>query len=401
MVATDSISRPSQAPRLPRRLNEAGKIRIGHQIPVPPTNRQGKPNKRAGEPMPAPLEHFRLTSSSRAALEAAARLYGGEVRPWIIRQEWKNLPQMRPPDHRFELYTTSDTLHVVIRAESLMDTQYEQWDGAYCTRRCNGAFISFDGYGKLQGMECQCEPDLTVRKDLAKDGRACLGISRICVMLEGLPLGQWRLDTRGEFGPMDVRGLQDLLEGCHLSTALLRATMRLEARTSHVMVQGEKLTHHYSLVVIEPGYTPEALLIESARAQQRQLTAADEHTKTADEHIADMWGDDQRGSLPQAIPAIDVEAGEVIECEEAQESTEQRLDDPDANQGHSSATASAEASLPCAWRDTLEAYRDDVRLSDGLRSRAKLALNPASNTSDAKGLALASAVLDTLNAQEP
>ena len=158
---------PSTVPALPSRLNEVGKIRIGHQIPVPPTNRQGKPNKRAGEPMPAPLEHFRLTSSSRSALEAAARLYGGEVQPWTIRQEWKNLPQMRQPDHRFELYTTSETLNVVIRADSLMDTQYEQWEGAYCTRRCDGAFISFDGYGKLQGMECQCPLDLTVRKDLA------------------------------------------------------------------------------------------------------------------------------------------------------------------------------------------------------------------------------------------
>ena len=177
MPATDTMRSAVHA--LPSRLNEVGKIRIGHQIPVPPTNRQGKPNRRAGEPMAAPLKHFRLTSSSLSALEAAARLYGGEVRPWTIRPEWKNLPQMRPPDHRFELYTASDTLAVVIRADSLMETQYEQWEGAYCTRRCDGAFISFDGYGKLQGTECQCPADLTARKDLAKDGKACLGISRI------------------------------------------------------------------------------------------------------------------------------------------------------------------------------------------------------------------------------
>ena len=382
----------SAAPALPSRLNEVGKIRIGHQIPVPPTNRQGKPNKRAGEPMPAPLDHFRLTSSSRSALEAAARLYGGEVRPWTIRQEWKNLPQMRPPDHRFELYTASETLSVVFRADSLMDTQYEQWDGAYCTRRCDGAFISFDGYGKLQGMECQCPHDLGTRKDLAKDGKACLGISRICVMLEGLPLGQWRLDTRGEYGPMDVRGLQSLLGGCSLSTTILRATMRLEARTSHVMVRGEKLTHHYSLVVIEPSYTPEALLVESARAQQRQLAAPSEEAKTTGEHIADMWGDEPHISV---IGCPQNSALGINESDEQYDESTMGLQNSEAPSGLKQALSSS------AWRDTLEAHKNNLALRDGLRSQVKLALNPASNTSDAKGLALASAVLDCIdNPQE-
>ena len=212
-------------------------------------------------------------------------------------------------------------------------------------------------------------------------------------MLEGLPLGQWRLDTRGEYGPMDVRGLQGLLDGCHLSTALLRATMRLEARTSHVMVRGEKLTHHYSLVVIEPSYTPEALLVESARAQQRQLAAPSEETKTAAAHIADLFGDDPRGSTIEVPAGVDKESGKVLSPSQTPTELERATNDPGANQPHLHHSA---------WHDTLEAHKDDPALDDGLRAKVKLALNPASNTGNAKGLALASAVLDCIdNPQEP
>ena len=83
---------------------------------------------------------------------------------------------------------------------------------------------------------------------------------------------------------------------------------------------------------------------------------------------------------PQPSPGLTPDAPETI------------VGQPGGNESHVDASA---------WRDTLEAYKNDTRLSDGLRSQAKLALNPKSNTSDAKGLALASAVLDTINAQEP
>ena len=51
-----------------------------------------------------------------------------------------------------------------------------------------------------------------------------------------------------------------------------------------------------------------------------------------------------------------------------------------------------------AWRDTLEAHIDIPLVNEGLRSKVKLALNPASQTTDTRGLALASTVLDVLNA---
>ena len=53
---------------------------------------------------------------------------------------------------------------------------------------------------------------------------------------------------------------------------------------------------------------------------------------------------------------------------------------------------------PSAWRDTLEAHKDNPLLNEGLRSKVKLALNPASQTTDIRGLALAGTVLDVLGA---
>ena len=58
----------------------------------------------------------------------------------------------------------------------------------------------------------------------------------------------------------------------------------------------------------------------------------------------------------------------------------------------------ADALAPSGWRDTLLAHQDSQSLTEALRSKVKLALNPASETTDAKGFALASAVLDVLDA---
>jgi hypothetical protein len=298
-----------------RRITEVGKVRIGCQVPI-------ATGKNAGKPRPERLKHFRLTSNSQAALQLAATKYGGEVQRWTIRPEWQE--RIPTPDHQFELYTTSDTLDILIRADALMNTQFEQWDGAYCTRRCQDGFITFDGYGKLEGLECQCPDDLLKRKELAAQGKACSAVSRLCVMLEGLPLGQWRLDTRGENTPAEVRGLQDILESCGVGATMLRATMRLEFRTSRQMAQGKKELHHYSCVVIEPRYTPEQLLAEGERVHAKQLmrpARPDESTKTLGEHMADL-GYDADSPATASTP--------TVRQASAQPSRKQEKQEPDA-----------------------------------------------------------------------
>ena len=57
-------------------------------------------------------------------------------------------------------------------------------------------------------------------------------------------------------------------------------------------------------------------------------------------------------------------------------------------------TSTSLSSNPPAWRETLEAHKDDSRLPKDLAAKVRLALNPKSETNDTKGLELASAVLD-------
>ena len=430
-----------------RRLNEVGKIRIGCQVPI----EQGR---NTGKPRPERLKHFRLTSNSLSALRLASATYGGEVQPWRIPPEWKDLPQMRTPDHQFELYTTTDTLNVLMRGDSLLDTSFEMWDGAYCARRCDGEYILHDGHGALTGMECQCPSDPEQRKALAAQGKACLAVSRIAVLLEGMPVGQWRLDTRGDNTPAEVRGLQDMLAGCQVSQAVLKATMRLEFRTSHVMRQGQKQTHHYSCVVIEPCYTAEDLLIAGQRQAAHLLSLPDETTKALPEHIADLTGDlptvhplwAQMRHLYSAagrvseyaafetwalrrvpgaqtladIPAAQVEAlfARVKEKFFIVSAAQQRQEEAQKAEAVSQSTPLAETNLgdpgqektglsSSAWRDTLIAHMralDDLAVDDDdaevreLAKRCGLALRP--DTADSEGLACAAAVLDVLENKE-
>ena len=63
---------------LQRGIAEAGRIRIGQQVPA------GN-----GKTRPAKLDAFRLTSPDRRRIEDAAVLFGGVVTPWEAPAEWK------------------------------------------------------------------------------------------------------------------------------------------------------------------------------------------------------------------------------------------------------------------------------------------------------------------------
>jgi hypothetical protein len=244
-----------------------------------------------------------LTSNNKTALEAAAMRYGGTVREWAVPVEWRE--RVRPPDHRYELFTTADTLDVIMRGDSLMTTYFEQWRGAYCVRRCDGRTIIKDGEGKLTGRPCQCPEDPQERRRLAREKppQACDEKSRITLLLEGLPLGQWRLDTGGFYAAAEIRGLQAIMRGADVGDCLVKAVIRLEERTDTPMVNGQAQTYHYPCVVIEPRITAEALL--ALGEERRQLQASRlfiEARKQLPEHVADLYGD-AAGEAMRALPA--------------------------------------------------------------------------------------------------
>ena len=131
--------------------------------------------------------------------------------------------------------------------------------------------------------------------------------------------------------------------------------------------------------------TPEIMRILAADDERMQQDIPlERHQK----NIVDLFGDAPHGSTP-VTPIVDAEA--VKDADVAPPTTqeaERATGHPGANQGPSPAPS---------WKDTLEAHKDNPILSDALRSKMKLALNPGSKTTDAKGFELASAALDVLD----
>lgn len=269
---------------LARHVNELGRIRIGARVPI-------KSGKHAGEPRPERLKHFRLTSNSRAALTTIAQRYGGQVQAWTVPPDWKDLAP--PPEQAWEVFTESETLDILFHPASVLHTTWEEWRNGYCVLRCNGQYIVKDGTKDQRvGEPCHCPSEPQERRLLAakKPPEACEEISRIAVFLEGIPVGQWRLDTRGFYAPAEIRGLQDIMEACEVTDTLVRAQLRLEWRTDKKLEQGQPATFIYPCVVIEPRQSADELLALGEARRLRQIHPAQERKQLA-EHIADLYGD--------------------------------------------------------------------------------------------------------------
>lgn len=96
------------------RVQEIGRIRMGEKGP---------------KGAPVSLKTFRLTSSDRAVLEAAAKLYGGKVTSW----------DDAPDAGMWQLTTAAAELDILIpRALRSLSQKWELWQGGTCERRCDG-----------------------------------------------------------------------------------------------------------------------------------------------------------------------------------------------------------------------------------------------------------------------
>lgn len=165
----------------------------------------------------------------------------------------------------------------------------------------------------------------------------------------------------------------------------LKTVLRKICNTKYIPVTGKVAQLLHKMDTMEGVIDAEVSADSAARRQQLEAG------KSIATHIADLYGDDSRGSTVESSHAIAIETGEGIEWEETAPSLERSMGDPDAKEPQVYASA---------WRDTLEAHKDNPALQDGLRSKVRLALNPASATTDQKGFALASAVLDCLGAAQ-
>jgi hypothetical protein len=143
---------------------EVGRIRLGKK----------EPDKR----FPDKHETFRITSRDQGLIEEAARLYGGQVKPWT--------PQGGGPP-QFEVLTEADELPVYV-PQQVVDPNYELWGKAVCKRRCDGV------REMLSGDPCICK----AQSIEPKSADHCKPTVRVQVMLADIPgLTVWRLESHG------------------------------------------------------------------------------------------------------------------------------------------------------------------------------------------------------------
>lgn len=184
---------------LQRRLQEAGRIRLGDKGP------KGNPRK---------LETFRLTSSDRTLLDRVGHLYGGTVSPWTAQPG------------QYEITTEASALDVIVPPSAMAFSQwYETWSGGGCVKRCDGQWDS------IRDAACSCNPET----------RECTPHTRLSVLLRDLPsIGVWRLETQGYYAATELLAAVELIQTIGNAGTMLPARLRLETRTVKRLGQGTK-----------------------------------------------------------------------------------------------------------------------------------------------------------------
>lgn len=268
---------------LPRKLTELGRIRIGDREP----NKSGKGTHQHK------LETFRLTSSNSPLLHFAAGLYGGEVRPW--NGEGAPMGEDGRSTH-FELYTTVNSLDVLIPTFSAVEVSFEIWSASGCQRRCTGQFITHCPLETARiGAECVCPTDDHARAEAAKVGKACARILRLNVLLPDLPgMGSWRLESKGYYATAELMGTLDMLQMAGQEHSIVEAVLRLEQRSVKRPGTGEgKGTLKFAVPVLWPKYTPRQMLSSAAQRGMLLMEPVDvpRAAGVLAAHIADIIGD--------------------------------------------------------------------------------------------------------------
>jgi len=188
---------------LQRRFAEVGRIRAGAK------NQKGHATK---------LDAWRLTSANRAALEAAATLYGGEVREW----------DGSPTGRQYELFTKSDTLDVLVPPGVQVSLWYEVWSGGGCERRCDGQ------RDYLNDAPCSCNAD----------ARECKPTMRVSLCLHLLPgVGVWRYESHGYYAATELPQTVEFLAEAAGRGQYLTGKLRLEERMSKTKKNGTRKFH--------------------------------------------------------------------------------------------------------------------------------------------------------------
>jgi hypothetical protein len=217
-------------------LREAGRIRMGEQVPGP----KG--------PRPSKLTTFRLTSRSRDSIDSAAKVYGGTV------TRWDDAPAGM--GEQWQVTIDSPFLDVIVPPNGY-ESSFELWSAGGCQRRCDGL------RDDISGGPCLCPSDPHERTLLAKDGRACKPTSRLSVLLPNLiGLGRWPLVSHSYYAAVELGAVADFLGDAGMKGYTVRARLRIEERSvKRPGDDGKPQTHHYIVPVLDiPDLTPQQML---------------------------------------------------------------------------------------------------------------------------------------------
>ena len=236
---------------------------------------------------PVKLETWRMTSPSRALLEAAADRWGGQV------NTWEGAPT---EGEQYELTTDVQALPVLVPPQDIDNAQFfELWAAGGCKRRCDGA-TEF-----LSGRACICAK---------KDERECKPTTQLLVMLPDIPdVGVWRVRTLGWNAAAEIPQTVKLLGQMVGKGVFPEATLAIEQRTSKTDGQ----THHYVVPVLQLPFSLTQLMNTSPTAHamttgQRELVPlpGDRPALPSDPSFADetdpAWG--ARAPLPPQSEAV-------------------------------------------------------------------------------------------------
>lgn len=195
---------------MPRRIVEHGRIRTGI----------------FGGKYPKAIDHFRFTSSDRAAIERLAQLYGGEAREWAGSKT----------QGQWEVITEATTIDVVLPPDPLgMSPVYELWSKGGLVRRCDGEVCTLpvktpDG-AQMDEQPCICD---------AKQIKECQTKTRLNVVLPNIAFGGvWRLETASDHAARELPGMVEAILAVQ-ERGFARACLSLEHRTSVTNGQTKK-----------------------------------------------------------------------------------------------------------------------------------------------------------------
>lgn len=281
-------------------LRELGRLRTGEQQEI--KTKAGKTKT-----VPARLETWRLTTPFRNLADAAAKLYGGQVR------EWENAPTQT---EQWEVTTETSELEVLVPPQDV-DTSYELWSGGGRQRLCDGITEH------LSDGPCLCDPS----------ERACKPRTQLVVVMPQIPdLGQWRLVTQSVFAAMELPATMLLLRGVHERAVFAHATLAIDQRTSKT--DG---TRHFAVPVLRLDYS-------LAEAGLLSLKAADPRTGEILSLPSSSTASGDEGSPPAAAPAR--AAGDTSSAAAAGGSTSEPPEapepEPPSRASDDTATAAAE-----------------------------------------------------------